>query len=79
MGKPDRDSIEKEVCNGYEINGVLYLPHYREGYYIGPGFWEDTGRGSNPPANFNTKRYLESELVNAGAKVVKLSLWKRRH
>ena len=78
MGSHEKDGIEKGFYEAYDLGDVTYLPHYRDNCYIGPGFWEDTGRGSTPPANFNTKRYSENELIEAGAKPRRVILWKRR-
>jgi len=51
---------EKDIFRCYEVKGVLYVPTYNEaGIYIGPC----------------GKKYLESDLTMAGARVVMESLY----
>lgn len=54
---------EKDMFKCYEVKGVLYVPTYNEaGIYIGPC----------------GKKYIESDLTMAGARVVKESLYVTR-
>jgi hypothetical protein len=51
---------EKDIFKCYEVNGVLYVPTYKEaGIYIGPC----------------GKKYLESDLTMAGGRVRMESLY----
>ena len=52
---------------GYQVNGVTYLPHYRnESLFVGPGY----PRQSNHV-------YTAEELTKAGANRIALMLWPR--
>lgn len=54
---------EKDMFKCYEVKGVLYVPTYNEdGIYIGPC----------------GKKYLETDLIMAGARAVKESLYVTR-
>lgn len=51
----------------YEINGITYLPHYRnQNVFVGPGY----------PFQ-NTTRYTDTELQLRGAKPKLVTLWQR--
>ena len=51
---------DKDMFRCYEVKGVLYVPTYNEaGIYIGPC----------------GKKYLESDLTSAGARVITESLY----
>jgi len=43
-----------------------YLPHYRRDVFVGPGYGLE-----------NTREYLGKELMEAGAKTVRMFLWPR--
>ena len=51
----------------YRIGETLYVPHYVERYYVGPGYPVCTQRV-----------YTNMELINAGAKMEKHLLWERK-
>lgn len=51
----------------YRIGEVLYVPHYSERYFVGPGY----------PA-YTPRVYTNMELINAGAKMESHLLWSRK-
>lgn len=62
-----RDTHELREENVYYLDGIYYLPHYRNPHvYIGPGY-----------PRLNVKRYSEKELAEAGAKITRKMLWPR--
>jgi hypothetical protein len=53
------NSAEKDLYTVYELDGITYLPHYKEPFhYVSPGY----------DGEFNIKTYYASELVAAGAR-----------
>jgi hypothetical protein len=52
---------------GYQVNGVTYLPHYRnDSLFVGPGY---------PRQGIAV--YTVDDLLKAGAKRISLMLWTR--
>jgi hypothetical protein len=85
--RPKRDEpmmgVEMTPC--FELNGVTYVPHYRNGcngVYVGPGFWEiaDPTRSNHTPPSYgyNSKKYTDYELTQMGAKAKTHPLWPRK-
>ena len=66
MGVQSYNMAEKDAYTVYRLNGITYLPHYSEKYYVGPGF-----------GLFNNRGYLVSELIANGAKPYNEYLFKR--
>jgi len=63
----DDDRTELHQYAVYELNGITYLPHYRDvKRYVGPGY---------PRHNKNV--YTVAELFSAGATPSTAFLWKR--
>jgi hypothetical protein len=62
-----QDTVDRVENNAYQLNGVTYLPHYRnDGYFVGPGY-----------PTHNRSVYTVSELLTAGASRISLMLWSR--
>ena len=58
---------EKAQYVVYKLNGITYVPHYKDyKYYVSPGF---------PKANGNI--FTPDELIAAGATPHGMFLWKR--
>jgi hypothetical protein len=65
MGKHDQKAdLYPYRC--YRVDETLYIPHYKERYWVGPGY---------PLAT--TRVYTNMELINMGAKQEVHLLWKR--
>jgi len=71
MGVTEREESELAAAKCYELDGVLYVPHYtRHGVFARPGYTEGLrGRTGSPVA--------ELELQLAGATAVTRILWAR--
>lgn len=65
-------SAPLEAIKVYELNGITYVPHYRDRtLYVAPGY--PSGEG-NPKM---THCFKASELEAAGANAATLMLWER--
>lgn len=51
----------------YRVGETLYVPHYNERYFVGPGY----------PA-YTPRVYTNMELINAGGIMETHLLWKRK-
>jgi hypothetical protein len=61
------DKEETFMQIAYVLNGITYLPHYRNpSVFVGPGY-----------PRFILQRYSDTDMFNAGAQQGKLPLWKR--
>jgi hypothetical protein len=67
--KPNAPSYEpNEMQTAFELNGIPLLPHYKyAGEYVAPGYTRKTPRPT----------YTTKQLLDAGAKLVRLPLWIR--
>lgn len=63
----DTDKVGVFKYTVFKLNGVTYVPHYRDvKRYVGPGY----------PKN-NTNVFTTADLFSAGAKPETAMLWKR--
>jgi hypothetical protein len=61
------DTVPLVENYGYQLNGVTYLPHYRnDAFFVGPGY-----------PRHNSAVYTKEELSLSGANKVALMLWSR--
>ena len=61
------DTAPLAESHGYQVNGVTFLPHYRnDAFFIGPGY-----------PRYSSAVYTANDLVLAGGKKVSLMLWTR--
>jgi len=58
--------MDMDLFSCFQRNGVLYIPHYRETTFVGPGY-----------GFHNFKEYTTVELVMAGAQRILQPLWMR--
>lgn len=52
------NTAEKDLYTVYELDGITYLPHYKDAlHYVSPGY----------DGEFNNKTYYATQLLAAGA------------
>jgi hypothetical protein len=62
-----KDYAEKKDYLTFNLNGVIYMPHYKDAkLYVGPGY-----------PRVNKSVYTSAELLEVGAKASMLNIWKR--
>ena len=61
------DTAPLAESHGYQVNGVTYLPHYRnDAFFVGPGYPRHT-----------SAVYTANDMLLAGGKKVSIMLWTR--
>lgn len=58
--------MELDLVSCFQLNSVLYVPHYRTANFVGPGHSTD-----------NPIEYTAAQLVMAGAQRILQPLWPR--
>jgi hypothetical protein len=62
-----QDTVDRIENYAYQLNGVTYLPHYRnENLFVGPGY-----------PTHNKFVYTVDDLLWVGANRINLMLWSR--
>jgi hypothetical protein len=65
--KPTTDArMERDLMHCFQLNGILYIPHYRTANFVGPGHSTE-----------NPIEYTAKALVLAGAQRILQPLWLR--
>lgn len=66
----------------YRLDGVTYMPHYRNNKFVGPGYMQPSDDYDEEEKRFKfypdpLKEFTKAELERRGAVAVKIALWKR--
>lgn len=66
----------KAVFKCYRLGQVLFLPHFNEeGMFVAPGHLVKFSDDKHTKIYWESKTYIASELLRAGAVVEKNNLW----